>query len=155
MLSLQLLFLPYLHLWTFKQIYIHIVLFSIGFNMWILFIVIPGSHGLLFPWVLQILDWIFLQIELISKDMSWFRVVKSLLWEVLCLLLPIPWASQPVFTIVSWLKILLPSIICEFNPLSPHCISLDFSQMINFHSWPRTGSPFFLVKFQVQWKELF
>lgn len=107
----------------------------------------PGSHRGLFPWASNLVR-IYLQIELFSKDVSWFRLVKSLFWVVLCLPLPVPWVSQPVFTIISLPKILLPSVICEFKPLSPHSISLDFSQMINFQPWPRTGSLFFLPNSQ-------
>ena len=68
--------------------------------------------------------------RLFSKDVSWFRIVKSLLWVVLHLPLPIHGIGslncQPVLTVISWLQILLPNILCEFNPYS-HIVSVLLS----------------------------
>lgn len=120
--------------------------------MWILLFVEILGHMEMFLWMLQVLVGIYLQSQLFSKDMSWFKLVKSLLWVVLCLPLPVPWVSQPVFTIISWPNFLWPSVSYELNPLSPHSISLDFSQMINFQPWPRTDSLFFLPNSQYSGK---
>lgn len=125
-----------------KQNCFHIVLFSIGFQMRILLVVeIPDSHRGVSLSASNVRLRLYLQVELCLKDVSWFRI-KSLVWAVLYLPLPVPWVSKPVFTIISWFKILLSSLTYEFNSLSPHSVSLDFSKMI-FQLWPRMGSPFF------------
>lgn len=130
-----------------KQNCFHIVLFSTSFNMWIpLFVETPGSHGGLFPWEFQIFDFG----SIFRLNCFWTCVMIQ--EAILCLPVSLPWISQPVFTIISWLEILLPSLICEFNPLSPHSISLDFSRMIDFQPQPRTGSPFFLPNSQFSGK---